>query len=66
MALSVFQYHVPAHAKPFNFELFNDFVINLRGDHKWYQGLSSRYYITYHGYVFEIAVDTMMDRLIGH
>jgi hypothetical protein len=46
---------------------FNDFVITLWGDHEWRQGLSSRWYITYHWHMFEIeiAVYTVMDRLIG-
>jgi hypothetical protein len=48
------------------FQRFNDFVINLWGDYEWRQGPSTRQYTTYHWYVLEIAVYTVMDHLIGH
>jgi hypothetical protein len=62
----VFQYHVYAYPKSLNFQRFNDFVINLWGDYEWRQGPSTRYYTTYHWYVLETAVYTVMDHIIGH
>jgi hypothetical protein len=56
----------PRHPKSLNLQHFNDFVIDLWGDYEWRQGLSSRWYTTYHWDVFEIAVNTVMNRLIGH